>query len=489
MAGMKHFFVLLIFIVLSSLQTILAQDQCLECHRNTDDKPSKLFLQDVHYQKGITCASCHGGNSKSDDMEKAMDKKAGFIGKPKGDDVSRVCASCHASAEKMKSFGSSLPTNQWDMLQASIHSKASIKGKQQILQCTNCHNSHGIVSVKKSSSPVYALNIPKTCSQCHADISYMRSYNPSLPIDQLEKYRTSVHGIRNAKGDGKTAQCVNCHGSHDIRAVKDVKSHVFGPNIPGTCAKCHSNVAYMKDYEIPTDQYEKYAKSIHGIAILEKHDPGAPACNNCHGNHGAMPPGIESISQVCGTCHALNAELFASSPHKKAFEERKLPECETCHGNHEIIAATDKLLGVTPEAVCSKCHSKDQNPVGYQVANFMRNRIDSLEYQENIARTLVEQAEQKGMEISEAKFKLRDVRQARLQARTMVHAFNENKFKEIIDNGLKTSSYIVGESNTVIEEYFFRRLGLVISTFIISILVVAVYLFVRRLERSQNRHS
>ena len=93
------------------------------------------------------------------------------------------------------------------------------------------------------------------------------------------------------------------------------------------------------------------------------------------------------------------------------------------------------------------------------------------------------------MEISEAKFKLRDVRQARLQARTMVHAFNENKFKEIIDNGLKTSSYIVGESNTVIEEYFFRRLGLVISTFIISILVVAVYLFVRRLERSQNRHS
>ena len=65
----------------------------------------------------------------------------------------------------------------------------------------------------------------------------------------------------------------------------------------------------MKEYGIPTDQYEKYSKSVHGVALLQKHDLGAPACNKCHGNHGATPPGVESISKVCGTCHALNADL------------------------------------------------------------------------------------------------------------------------------------------------------------------------------------
>ena len=37
------------------------------------------------------------------------------------------------------------------------------------------------------------------------------------------------------------------------------------------------------------------------------------------------------------------------------------------------------------------------------------------------------------MEISEAKFKLRDARQARLQSRTMVHSFSEEKFRDVPD--------------------------------------------------------
>ena len=191
----------------------------------------------------------------------------------------------------------------------------------------------------------------------------------------------------------------------------------------------------MKMYKIPTDQFEKYSSSVHGVALLQKHDVGAPACNSCHGNHAATPPGVESISKVCGTCHALNAELFSSSPHKRAFDQQNLPECETCHGNHEIIVASDKLLGVTPEAVCSRCHSNEKNQKGYNAAKFMRVLIDSLTSQEIHSKDLVDQAEQKGMEIAEAKFKLRDINQAKLEARTMVHSFNEAKYKEVVDKG------------------------------------------------------
>jgi predicted CXXCH cytochrome family protein len=483
MARMKRrtiLFTVALIAVFASREIALAADKCLECHRNTEDKPSALFLNDIHYAKGITCAGCHGGNPNAEEMEQAMDKKAGYLGVPKGDNISKACAACHSSPEKMKSFGSSLPTNQWEILQTSVHAKLSLKGKEHIAQCVTCHNSHGIVSVKNPASPVYPLNVVKTCSRCHSDITLMRSYNPSLPVDQYEKYRTSVHGMRNAKGDPKTAECASCHGSHDIRSAKDVKSKVYASNLPGTCAACHSNAEYMKAYKIPTDQYEKYAKSVHGIALLQKHDAGAPACNNCHGNHGAIPPGVESVSKVCGTCHALNADLFSSS-------QRKLPECETCHSNHEIIAATDKLLGVTPEAICSQCHTETQNVKGYHAAQKMRGLIDSLEAEEKKDQELVYEAEQKGMEISEAKFSLRDVRQARLQSRTAVHAFSEDKFTEVTTNGFKISASIVVEATTAIQEYYFRRIGLAIMTSIITVLAISLFVFIKRLEARQSK--
>ena len=464
---------------------LLAEDKCLTCHESVGGKPVEMFKHDIHHAKGISCAGCHGGNAQTDDMEMAMDKKAGFIGVPKGDEISKACAQCHGDAEKMKKLGSSLPTNQFANLQISVHGKLATNGKEHIVQCVTCHNAHGIVPVKNPASPVYPLNIVKTCTKCHADAAFMRTYNPSLPVDQLDKYRTSVHGMRNAKGDFKVAQCASCHGSHNILSAKDTKSSVYPGNIPGTCSHCHSDAAYMKEYKIPTDQYEKFSKSVHGIALLQKHDNGAPACNSCHGNHAATPPGIESVSKVCGSCHALNADLFSSSPHKKAFDDRKLPECETCHGNHDIIIATNKLLGVTADAVCSRCHNESQNVKGFAAAKAMRGLMDSLETAEQRAIALVDEAEQKGMEISEAKYKLRDAHQARLESRTMVHSFSEGRFRDVAAKGLTVSATINQEATQALDEYVFRRVGLGLATLAITVLAISLYIYIRRLERRQ----
>jgi hypothetical protein len=463
-----------------------AADQCLSCHEIVGDKPSGLFKHDIHFSKGITCAGCHGGNAAAEDMDRAMDVKAGFIGVPKGDEISKRCASCHASPEKMKSYGSALPTNQWESLQASAHARLTLNGKAHIAQCITCHGAHGIVLVTNPASPVYPTNVVKTCSRCHANAVYMRSYNPSLPVDQLDKYRTSVHGIRNAKGDPKTAECVSCHGSHGIRPPGDVKSKVYVMNIPETCASCHSNAQYMKGYGIPTDQFEKYSRSVHGVALLQKGDRSAPACNSCHGNHGAAPPGLESISKVCGTCHALNAELFSRSPHKKAFDDRHLPECATCHGNHEIVSATDRLLGVSPGAVCSRCHTGTENTAGFRAAMVMRELADSLKAEELTAVSLVDEAEQKGMDVSEAKFRLRDIRQARMQSRTEVHAFDEEKFREVVAGGQQAAFSVIGEARQAIHEYYFRREGLGIATLILTILAASLFAYVRRIEKNKK---
>ncbi|MEX2116116.1 MAG: cytochrome c3 family protein [Bacteroidota bacterium] len=458
-------------------------DQCFTCHQTLEDQPSQLFVRDVHRAKGISCAGCHGGDSKTEDMEAAMNPQAGFIGIPKGDAISATCEHCHSDADRMKSYHSKLPVTQSALLKESVHGRLSITGKERLLQCTTCHTTHGIVSARNRNSPVHPLNVTATCATCHSDARFMRNYNPSLPIDQLAKYRTSVHGERNARGDANVAECASCHGSHDIRSAHDVKSSVYSTNLPSTCATCHSDSVRMKPYGIPVDQYESYAASVHGIALLEKNDVGAPACNDCHDNHGAVPPGVQSISQVCGTCHALNAELFSKSPHEKAFEARNLPECETCHGNHRIVAATDELLGPQPPAVCARCHSPQENPLGYEAARTMRTAIDSLVMLEGHARTLIDEAEQKGMEVSEAKFKLRSVRQARLESRTTIHAFDTKRLLEVAGGGKVTAETVVTEAEGAIDEYYFRRIGLGVSTLIITILAISLFLYIKRIEK------
>jgi predicted CXXCH cytochrome family protein len=484
----KIFFIAFLVLNFSLLNKPQSKDECYNCHEALSDKPSELFKNDIHHAKGISCAACHGGDSTSDDMDISMSKNAGFIGVPKGDDISERCVSCHSSDETMKKYGSTLSANQMELLSKSVHGKLSITGKEKIVQCTTCHNSHGIVSVKNNKSPVHPLNAPKTCSQCHSSATYMRNYNPALPVDQLEKYRTSVHGIRNLRGDAKTAECTSCHGSHNILSSSDVNSKVYPINLPATCAGCHSDSDYMKQYKIATDQHEKFAGSVHGIALLEKHDLNAPACNDCHGNHGAVPPGVESISKVCGSCHALNADLFSASPHKKAFDEKNYPECETCHGNHEIVTATHKLLGVTQEAVCSQCHEENKNVKGYEVAKRMRMLIDSLDVSQAIALSLINEAEQKGMEVSEIKFMLRDAHQAKFEARTMVHSFDKEMFDEIVvGKGLSVTDYVIAEAKSIIDEFYFRRIGLGISVLIISFLAVVLYLYIRSIERSKQK--
>jgi predicted CXXCH cytochrome family protein len=477
---------LIIFLLLFLIQSTYAGgDECLNCHQELGDNPSKLFVEDVHYKAGLSCQSCHGGNNKTDDMEKAMNKTEGFIGVPKFDRISEVCSKCHSDSRLMSNYNSKIQLGQFENIKESVHGKLSLDGKGMIVQCITCHNAHGIKKVTDPKSPVYPTNVPETCNKCHGNATYMQSYNPSLTVDQLTKYRTSVHGILNAKGNVKVAECASCHGEHNIFAANDVRSKVYKLNIPSTCSNCHSDKKYMSEFHIPTDQFEKYKKSVHGEAVFEKHDLSAPVCNDCHGNHGATPPGLESISKVCGTCHALNAELFASSPHKKAFDEKKYPECETCHGNHEILTAKDQLLGVSDGAICLKCHSESQNLKGYFVAKEMRILTDSLINLDTLARKLVFQAEQKGMDVEEIKFKLREIHQARLEGRTVVHAFNEAKFNDVISKGLKASNVAIVDAQAEIHEFYFRRYGLAVAIVVITFLIIIIFFYIRKIEKNK----
>jgi hypothetical protein len=390
------------------------------------------------------------------------------------------CVSCH----ELQDGELYAPVETW---QTDVHHENGIG-------CDDCHGgdptledpleamdpAKGFVGVPDD------LEIPHFCARCHADAEYMIGFNPALPVDQLEKYRTSVHGTRNAQGDRKVAQCVDCHRAHDIRPPDDPLSSVHAVNVPRTCAHCHSDPGYMAGYDIPTDQFNKYAQSVHGEALLQDKDTGAPACNDCHGNHGAIPPGVTSIAFVCGNCHVNNMDLFNQSPMKEAFVDLHLPGCETCHGNHEIERTSDQFVGIGPQSVCLNCHSQETRPRGYEVATKISDALSSLTTVRARADSVVHVAAQKGMEVVQAEYDLKDARQALIEARTLVHSFDPDRVGKKAEEGAKSARSALERGKEAIEEYYFRRKGWGVSTLLISFLVVLLVVKIRQVDRSSG---
>lgn len=323
--------------------------------------------------------------------------------------------------------------------------------------------------------------IPQFCARCHSAPDFMRRYNPRVSTDQLARYETSVHGKLLRKGDTKVATCVDCHGTHGIRAANDSRSAVYPLNIPETCGRCHADSEYMAQYKIPTDQIADYKTSVHGIALLEKGDLAAPACNDCHGNHGASPPGATSIAFVCGQCHLNNSELFLKSPHRAAFEELELPECEACHGNHAIQHPTDDMIGVGESSICLDCHEEDSN--GYKTAAAIHQQISELRGQVHFADSLLAKAERAGMQVSEPLYQLKEADDALIKVRTMVHSFSETKTEKVAQEGIALVDEAIKAGYNALAELQFRRKGLAVSMVVILLLAFGIYLKIKDLDK------
>jgi cytochrome c553 len=461
-----------------------AVDQCYSCHHDGGTPQAEAYAHDVHYQNGVTCADCHGGDPTLEDKDEGMSRARGYRGKIRSSDIPSICGRCHGpgNAEFKIRFHLS---NVSDSLAAGVHGEA-LRNNDKGPQCVSCHGVHDIVRVDDPASPVSPRRVARTCAKCHGDAAYMREFNPRLPVDQYEKYLTSVHGKRNAAGDARPATCVSCHSNHMVMRVKDPRSPVYATRVPETCATCHANAKYMAPYHIPTDQYAQYRRSRHGIALLEKSDLNAPACNSCHGNHGAAPPGAASVVAVCGNCHQANGELYMKSPHKDAFARLNLAGCVVCHGNHGVQEPTDALVSLQAGGPCAKCHKDDGSDRAAPAIRRMRALLDSLSLGQADADRTLRHAEQLGMDVADAKYDLKDVRQALVQSRVAIHSFKVADLADAVHPGIKVLASSRKSAAEAVHDFYFRRKGLVISTLIVTITAVLLWLKIREIERDQE---
>lgn len=420
---------------------VLLQDNCVLCHTDPEvQKPGSLFslsqgssnspahhlnlrdlVDDVHFRRGLSCAGCHGGDPTSDKLEHSFVKEWPGTGRDKD--------------------------RGW---------------------------------------------ILSFCARCHSDPGFMNPFNPALPTDQLAKYKDSPHGkLLLETKDPRAPHCVSCHGVHGIRGAKNPLSKVHPKRVPETCGACHANPETMAGFKLPngaahpTTQLAEYRTSVHGRALLERGDLGAPSCNHCHGNHSGMAPGLSSVSQSCGLCHAGNASLFDGSKHKQAFEEHKWLQCGQCHGNHGIRKTSDSLLAAGPEALCTKCHqefAKDKPECSATAAYFYASITAMGQARMRLSAT-AEHLAMKGLDVDPIYERLNELSDSLKQARSHIHSFSKTDFEHVAAPGEKAIQSIFRLVEEAQAEYRIRQSGLVASITLIGLVMLFLYLKLRRLER------
>jgi hypothetical protein len=402
---MKHLTLLLLIWAGSQEPAVQeSSGSCMQCHLELADsllEPVRLSQQDIHFQKGISCHDCHGGDPtvgfETGEVEDAKDPSKGYVGRPGRREIAALCATCHSQLE------------------------------------------------------------------------YMRKYNPQARVDQFDEYLTSIHGEKIGEGDLKVATCTDCHGVHGTRAVDDPNSAVYPTNVASTCARCHADKELISTYGIPTDQVELYNKSIHGETLIKERDISAPTCNDCHGNHGATPPGVDSVANVCGQCHVSQWDLFDQSPHKGAFADFDFPACVTCHEHHAVARTSEEMLGVEDTASCVIC--QDEGSTGYTAAAEMKSGIIRLEGLLEAAHLVLERAERAGMEVSSPIYELSEGRDRLVRARVVTHRFDTAALNEILQEGEKIAREAEQSGWQALDDLSFRRKGLAVSAVILLCMI------------------
>ena len=387
-----------------------------------------------------------------------------------------TCITCHAA------LGGDLakPASQFEV---DVHHQAG-------LRCADCHggdpsdDSMNAMSHAKGFRGAPKKNqIPEFCARCHSDATYMHRFNPQMRVDQLSEYLTSVHGKRLKQGDTKVAACVDCHGVHNILAVSDTRAPVYPTNVASTCARCHADAAYMKGFDIPTNQFALYKKSVHA-QTLAGGDTSAPTCSTCHGNHGATPPGVSSVANVCGTCHVMNEQLFDKSPHQAAFAKMGLPGCVQCHSNHEIVRPTDAWVGTGPQSVCTTCHTPGDK--GYGAAQATLADLTHLDSSLTRAAEVLNVAERAGMEVSGPKVELAGAHEDLVKARVDVHTFDAAAVGKLTDSGVEIAAKSYQAGVAALRERDYRRKGLGLALIAIVLAIGGLYLKIRQMESGDS---
>ncbi|HLN32553.1 MAG TPA: hypothetical protein VK395_32795 [Gemmataceae bacterium] len=404
------------------------ENKCILCHGEKDlweGERRRLYVSDkdlagdIHWQKGLRCYDCHGGDSTTTDISKVHSEKAKFLTLKSRKNIPELCGRCHSDINYMRQYQPSMRTDQLAEYRTSGHGKRlEATGDPQVAVCTSCHGGrHHIYAVHDLESPVYPTHVSKTCATCHSDPKIMegRQYHGRpLGHNQYEEWKQSVHGkALLEKGDRSAPSCNKCHGNHGALPPE------IG-SVANACGACHAKVAGLFANTQMKHKFEEV---------------GLPGCATCHSNHLIRQPSDEMLGMgedaTCSKCHA--------------------------QGQHGATLA------------------------GAHVARTLRAELDDLSQLIAEAETKTAEAERLGMEVSGPRFDLRKAVDARVNARTLIHSFDPGPVGRALAEGKQAASEVKERAEGAMHEYTARRVWLAVSLVPIAVVVLLLLVYIWRL--------
>lgn len=322
---------------------------CKTCHTDASRKhsfhPQMIRASGKNGSADISCKTCHGTH------DVVSPKVVGS--KFHSATINQTCGSCHTSVS--------------GTFVHSAHAKAAEGGVTGAPTCLTCHKNDITKNLRGQTPQQRKVAQEKMCLSCHLDDPRIRA-NTSPSAGFIAAYEHSVHGAALLKGNGDAANCVDCHGSHDVNKGTEPSARIHRQNIPETCGTCHTDIAH------------DFSASIHGQAAA-RGAKDAPVCTDCHGEHNILSPSnpkspvapLNVSGQVCSPCHssvtltekygidADRFQTFSDSYHGLAIRAGSVAaaNCASCHGAHTILPSSNPASSVHKDnlaATCGGCH-------------------------------------------------------------------------------------------------------------------------------------
>lgn len=339
---------------------------CTTCHTGFDPNnvPHKENIQPVQ------CATCHQKDIQKHTFHRTV------LGK--GSDKSSDCKKCHGAHDVVSPKVEGSKFNHKNIVNAcgtchseekkhfelSAHGAAFATQVPNAPNCVQCHSVLMPTNGARKDTVTLKIAQEKMCISCHGK----KESTQDVASEFVHAYEQSVHAQALKKGNGKAANCVDCHGSHEMQKGSHPDSKVAKSNIPSTCSQCHADVV------------KTYKTSIHGKAFANG-NTASPVCTDCHGEHKLLstkdpdsPVSKLHVSeQVCAPCHSSvkisekfglptgRAKTFNDSFHGLAVKSgsKEAANCASCHGYHDILPSSDSTSRVSKKnlaTTCGTCH-------------------------------------------------------------------------------------------------------------------------------------
>ncbi|HSJ52664.1 MAG TPA: cytochrome c3 family protein [Anaerolineae bacterium] len=453
------------------------RDDCLACHNLDGIRP---FPEDHVGRSNEDCLVCHpvgeAGPEPTPEPTATLPPSLETLPTPIHEPVlfeDNTCIACHRELGGV----SAEITGDWA---ESVHAERGVG-------CVSCHGGDPTQPEAEDAmspeagylGPLPKERIPGLCGSCHSRVDLMRQFD--LPTDQFAQYWQSQHGQALLEGDPNVATCFDCHDGHRVLRTGDPESRVYPLNEPPMCAGCHSDESLMAPYDIPTNQYDLYQDSVHGVALLQEQDLRAPTCSTCHGAHGAAPPGFQEVANVCGQCHSATEDYYLQGTHRFGMTSEAGPRCVTCHGRYDVPPATLDLFLGTEDRHCGSCH-----PPGSEVAPQVQAIYDALfEAGETYdqAESSIAQATALRLVMAEQEENLQQANTPLIEARALQHTVDVELVQAKTVSSIEVSREVLASVDEKLADLETRRTAMYISLAIILVTVVALVLVKRQLDQ------